>query len=72
MTAVKSSLCLVYENKEEVSSTYLTLQAAMVNLASTYTEEELELITGFLSKAGDVLDEQIEDLSSKIRGKSTS
>ncbi|WP_339851939.1 hypothetical protein MKY42_14385 [Paenibacillus sp. FSL W7-1088] len=72
MTAVKSSLCLVYENKEEVSSTYLTLHAAMVNLASTYTEEELELITGFLSKAGDVLDEQIEDLSSKIRGKSTS
>lgn len=62
----------LYENKEEVSSTYLTLHTAMVNLASTYTEEELELITGFLSKAGNVLDGQIEDLSSKIRGKSSS
>ncbi|NEU59438.1 MarR family transcriptional regulator [Paenibacillus sp. ALJ109b] len=62
----------LYENKEEVSSTYLTLHAAMVKLASTYTEEELELITGFLSKAGNVLDEQIDDLSSKIRGKSSS
>lgn len=72
MTAVKSSFCLCTKTRKRVSSTYLTLHAAMVNLASTYTEEELELIKGFLSKAGNVLDEQIEDLSSKIRGKSTS
>lgn len=62
----------LYENKEEVSNTYLTLHSAMVDLASTYTEEELALITGFLSKAGNVLDQQIDDLSSKIRSKSSS
>ncbi len=62
----------LYENKEEVSNTYLPLHSEMVKLASTYTDEELELITQFLGKASAVLDEQIHQLSSKSRGKSSS
>ncbi|ACS99253.1 MarR family winged helix-turn-helix transcriptional regulator [Paenibacillus sp. JDR-2] len=57
----------VYENKEEVSVTYLQLHAAMVKLASAYTDQELELITQFLSEAGSVLEEQIRQLHSNAR-----
>jgi DNA-binding MarR family transcriptional regulator len=62
----------LYENKEEVFNTYLPLHTAMVKLASTYTEGELELITQFLGKASDVLEEQIHRLSSTTRNKSSS
>jgi DNA-binding MarR family transcriptional regulator len=61
----------LYENKAEVSQTYLPLHAAMVKLASSYTDEERALITRFLSKASTVLEEQIEQLSSAVRGKSS-
>jgi Transcriptional regulators len=57
----------LYEDKEEVSSTYLLLHAAMLKLASAYTTEELELISQFLSKASNVLEEQIHHLHSTIR-----
>lgn len=62
----------LYENKEEVSSTYLPLHASMIDLASSYSEEELELITQFLGKASAVLDEQIHRLSSNARNKTSS
>lgn len=62
----------LYEDKEEVSNTYLKLHASMIDLASSYSEEELELITQFLSKASAVLEEQILDLSSTARSKSSS
>jgi len=62
----------LYEHKEDVSNTYIPLHNEMVKLASSYTEEELELITQFLSKASTVLDDQINHLSSTIRTKSTS
>ncbi|KOR89099.1 MarR family transcriptional regulator [Paenibacillus solani] len=62
----------LYENKEEVSSTYLPLHASMIDLASSYSEEELELITQFLSKASAVLDEQINRLNSSARSKTSS
>jgi DNA-binding MarR family transcriptional regulator len=62
----------LYENKEEVFNTYLPLHTAMVKLASAYTEEELELITRFLGKASEVLEEQIHHLSSTTRNKSSS
>lgn len=54
----------LYENKEDVSATYLQLHAAMVKLASSYSDEELELITQFLNKASSVLEEQIHHLNS--------
>ncbi|QGQ99104.1 MarR family transcriptional regulator [Paenibacillus psychroresistens] len=57
----------LYENKEEVSRTYLPLHSAMVKLASSYTVEELELITQFLGKASTVLEDQIQQLSSTAR-----
>ncbi|OAB29897.1 MarR family transcriptional regulator [Paenibacillus macquariensis subsp. macquariensis] len=57
----------LYENKEEVSNTYHPLHSAMLKLASSYTVEELELITQFLGKASTVLEEQIEHLSTKTR-----
>ncbi|OAB26103.1 MarR family transcriptional regulator [Paenibacillus macquariensis subsp. defensor] len=57
----------LYENKEEVSNTYHPLHSAMLKLASSYTVEELELITQFLGKASSVLEEQIEHLSTKTR-----
>ncbi|ANA82440.1 MarR family transcriptional regulator [Paenibacillus glucanolyticus] len=62
----------LYEDKEEVSETYLKLYASMMDLASSYTEEELELITQFLGKASTVLEEQIQHLSSTARSKSSS
>jgi DNA-binding MarR family transcriptional regulator len=61
----------LYEQKEDVSNTYIPLHNEMVKLASTYTEEELELITQFLSKASTVLDDQIDRLSSTTRIKSS-
>lgn len=61
-----------YEYKEEVSNTYLPLHSAMVELASSYTAEELELITQFLGKASTVLEEQIHHLSSTSRSNSSS
>lgn len=61
-----------YESKEEISNTYLPLHAAMINLVSSYTPEELALITEFLGKAGSVLEDQIEQLSSTTRGKTSS
>lgn len=62
----------LYENKEEVSNTYLPLHSAMVKLAASYTDEELTFITQFLAKASTVLEEQIHQLSSTIRSKSSS
>lgn len=62
----------LYENKEEVSSTYLPLHDSMIDLASSYSEEELELITQFLSEASAVLDEQINRLSSNAYRKTSS
>lgn len=57
----------LYENKEDVNATYLQLHAAMVKLASSYSDEELELITQFLNKASSVLEEQIHHLNSKTK-----
>ncbi|MDQ8736607.1 MarR family transcriptional regulator [Paenibacillus sp. LHD-38] len=62
----------LYEHKEEVSNTYMPLHASMVKLAASYTDEELKLITEFLGKASDVLEEQIHQLSSKTSSKSSS
>ncbi|KWW21881.1 MarR family transcriptional regulator [Peribacillus simplex] len=57
-----------YEDKEEVYNTYLPLHNEMVKLVSSYTPEELELITTFLGKASSVLDDQIQQLSSNKQG----
>ncbi|NOU66540.1 MarR family transcriptional regulator [Paenibacillus sp. LMG 31461] len=62
----------LYENKEDVSQTYLPLHSAMVKLASSYTEEELAFITKFLDQASHVLDEQIDQLSATLSSKSSS
>ncbi|MFC7679843.1 MarR family winged helix-turn-helix transcriptional regulator [Paenibacillus sp. GCM10028914] len=59
-----------YENKEEIINTYIPLHNAMVNLISSYTPEELELITQFLGKASRVLEDQIHYLSPASRNKS--
>lgn len=63
----KVILVPLYENKEEVSEIYLSLHAAMIQLASSYADKELELITQFLDKACTVLEEQIHDLNSNIK-----
>ncbi|QJD83026.1 MarR family winged helix-turn-helix transcriptional regulator [Cohnella herbarum] len=62
----------LYENREEVSRTYEPLHAAMIRLASSYKEDELALITQFLDNASWVLEEQIIQLGSTTRGKSSS
>ncbi|WP_209970843.1 MarR family winged helix-turn-helix transcriptional regulator [Paenibacillus eucommiae] len=62
----------LYENKEDVSNTYLPLHNAMVKLASSYKADELELITQFLSDASEVIEEQIHLLSSTTRKKTSS
>ncbi|WP_216625832.1 MarR family transcriptional regulator [Paenibacillus planticolens] len=62
----------LYEKKAEISHTYLPLHAAMVKLASSYTDEELTFISQFLSNASEVLEEQMQQLSSSIRSKSSS
>jgi len=61
----------LYEQKKDVVDAYLPLHTAMVNLASSYTDEELALITQFLGKASAVLEEQIDQLDSKVRSKSS-
>lgn len=48
-----------YEHKHEVKEQYYALHEAMVNLASTYTKDELKLITQFLENASTVLEKQI-------------
>ncbi|MBO9605524.1 MAG: MarR family transcriptional regulator [Paenibacillaceae bacterium] len=59
----------LYENKEDVSRIYLQLHAEMVKLASSYSDEELALITRFLGQASAVLEDQILQLHSKARNK---
>lgn len=49
-----------FEHKEEVKEKYYALHEAMVELAETYTDDELELITQFLEKANVVLENQID------------
>jgi DNA-binding MarR family transcriptional regulator len=58
-----------YEEKEEVINTYLPLKKAIMELAQSYTESELELIVNFLGKANTVLEEEILNLSSKMNDK---
>ncbi|THF74415.1 MarR family transcriptional regulator [Cohnella fermenti] len=60
----------LYENKEDVSAIYLQLHAEMVRLASSYSDEELALITKFLSQASAVLEDQIHHLHPNARNKS--
>lgn len=60
-----------YESKDEVSNSYRPLHTAMIELASSYTEEELALITQFIGKASAILEEQIQHLSSTKRNKSS-
>lgn len=57
----------IYEQKEEITNTYMPLHASMVKLAALYTDEQLELITTFLSRANEVLEEQIQQLHTKTR-----
>ncbi|GKV66494.1 MULTISPECIES: MarR family winged helix-turn-helix transcriptional regulator [unclassified Sporosarcina] len=61
-----------YESKEEVSNSYRPLHKAMLELASSYTEDELTLITQFIGEASTILEEQIQHLSSTRRNKSSS
>ncbi|MDR0270880.1 MarR family transcriptional regulator [Paenibacillus sp.] len=58
-----------YEQKQEVGQTYLPLHNAFVELASAYSDDELELIMQFIGQASSILDEQIHHLSA-ARGKS--
>ncbi|MWV42824.1 MarR family transcriptional regulator [Paenibacillus sp. HJL G12] len=53
-----------YEQKEEVSNTYIPLHNAMVALASSYTDEELTFISNFLEKASTVIENQIHHINS--------
>lgn len=55
-----------YEDKEEIMNTYVPLHNAMVNMISSYSPEELELITQFLGKASLLLEDQIQHLSSTV------
>jgi len=55
----------LYEEKEEVSNTYLPLHAAMTALGASYTPEELALISQFLGRATTVLEQQLDYLTAK-------
>ncbi|MGN7356352.1 MarR family winged helix-turn-helix transcriptional regulator [Paenibacillus sp. SAF-054] len=59
-----------YEYKEEVTGIYRPLHDTMVELISSYSEEELKVITHFMGKASGILEEQIRSLSA-ARGKSS-
>ncbi|MEK0314947.1 MarR family winged helix-turn-helix transcriptional regulator [Cohnella sp. 56] len=59
-----------YESKEEIANVYQPLHDAMIELAASYTAEELALISSFLGKAGDVIEGQIERLGAAARTKS--
>ncbi|MFD2331007.1 MarR family winged helix-turn-helix transcriptional regulator [Cohnella sp. GCM10020058] len=59
-----------YESKEEIGNIYQPLHDAMIELAASYSAEELALISGFLGKAGAVIEAQIERLSAAVRTKS--
>ncbi|WP_189009550.1 MarR family winged helix-turn-helix transcriptional regulator [Paenibacillus marchantiophytorum] len=52
-----------YESIEAFNATYSPLHQAMLKLASSYTAEELDLITQFLSKASTILEDQTPLLS---------
>ncbi|MCJ8014851.1 MarR family transcriptional regulator [Paenibacillus sp. KQZ6P-2] len=60
-----------YEYKEEVGNTYRPLHQSMIELASSYSEDELELINHFIGKASGILEEQIRQLNAS-RSKSSS
>jgi DNA-binding MarR family transcriptional regulator len=60
-----------YESKEEIRHTYESLHQAMLQLASSYKQEELALISQFLHNASTVLEEQIQLLSSSTQSKSS-
>lgn len=60
-----------YESKEEIRHTYESLNQAMLQLASTYKQEELALISQFLQNASAVLEEQIQLLSSSSKSKAS-
>ncbi|MWV43181.1 MarR family transcriptional regulator [Paenibacillus sp. HJL G12] len=60
-----------YEYKEEVGNTYRPLHQSMHELASSYTDEDLDLITQFIGKASAILEEQIKQLNVK-KSKSSS
>ncbi|QHT63701.1 MarR family transcriptional regulator [Paenibacillus lycopersici] len=55
----------LYEDQEAVRNIYLMLHEAMIKLASSYSDEELALITRFLRRASTVLEEQIHILNDK-------
>lgn len=57
----------LYEAKTEVSNMYHPLQDAMAALGTTYTEEELELISRFLGEASKVIEDKIQHLTAKPR-----
>ncbi|MDR9855129.1 MULTISPECIES: MarR family transcriptional regulator [Paenibacillus] len=60
-----------YEHNAEIKNTYSPLHSAMLELASSYNDEELQLITQFIGKASKILEGQIQHLSAS-RGKSSS
>lgn len=60
-----------YEYKEEVAGIYRPLHDTMIELISSYSEEELKVITHYIGKASGILEEQIRSLSA-ARGKSSS
>ncbi|MBK3497219.1 MarR family transcriptional regulator [Viridibacillus sp. YIM B01967] len=60
-----------YESKEEVRNTYEPLHKTMLKLASSYTPDELALISQFIGEASTVLEEQIQHLSTSTRSKSS-
>ena len=60
-----------YEYKEEVAGIYRPLHDTMIELMSSYSEEELKVITHYIGKASGILEEQIRSLSA-ARGKSSS
>ncbi|WP_222871023.1 MarR family transcriptional regulator [Paenibacillus methanolicus] len=66
----KVILVPLYENKQEVGDTYMPLHAAMIQLAASYSEEELMLINQFLAQASMVLENQIDRLN-QARGRTS-
>ncbi|WP_180968365.1 MarR family transcriptional regulator [Paenibacillus pasadenensis] len=59
----------IYEEREEVGMAYASLHRAMTDLAGSYSEEELAMVSRFLGEASAVIEEQIERLSEMTRSR---
>lgn len=50
-----------YEEKDEIKTSYESLNASMLQLAASYSDDECQLINDFLGQSIDILDHELEN-----------